>query len=375
MSDRFSNGDDNVINIKLQNYYNQKVHLTIIDEIPFQFQRRDVSWKASMDPEESSELSYHLKPVKRGVYHFGCLNVFASFFLRLVERRFQFGEGKEVAVYPSYLQMRKYEIAAISKNLSAYGIKKVRRIGTSMEFEQIKDYVRGDDPRSINWKATARANALMINQFQEEKSQQVYSLIDKGRLMKMPFEGMSLLDYAINACLVISNIAIKKGDKAGLISFSKKLSTVVSANKRPGHMRKILEGLYRQKTRYEEANFELLAAFVRKKITERSLLLLFTNFESQTSMNRQMPYLKMLAKKHVLVVIFFRNTGIKEVLKTRPKDVEGIYHQTIAEHLDHEKNLMIKELKRHGIYGIVTEPRNLTVDTINKYLALKAKSF
>ena len=103
-----------------------------------------------------------------------------------------------------------------------FGVKKIRRLGHTMEFDQIKEYVRGDDIRSINWKATARSNQLMVNQFQDEKSQQVINIIDTGRVMKMPFDGLQLLEYAINTSLVISNIAILKDDKAGLLTFSNK---------------------------------------------------------------------------------------------------------------------------------------------------------
>lgn len=375
IAERLSNGDENPISIDIQNNFAQNVALKIVDEIPHQFQRRDIEWAVDLATNEKQTFQYSLRPVKRGTYSFGATNIFCSMLLGLVERRFRFDDEKLIPVYPSYLQMRKYEIVAISNNLKELGIKKVRRLGSSLEFEQIKDYVSGDDPRNLNWKASARANNLMVNQYQDERSQQVYSLVDKGRLMKMPFKEMTLLDYSINATLVISNIAIRKGDKAGFISFSKKLSSVVSADKKPGHMSKIMEGLYNQKTRYQESNYELLSAFVNKKITSRSLLLLYTNFESLSSLRRQLPYLKTLSRSHVLIVIFFRNTGIQGLLQSSPKDLETMYQQTIAEHVDNEKQLMVKELKQFGIYGVLTEPENLTVDTINKYLEVRRKSF
>ena len=164
-------------------------------------------------------ISYFLRPVKRGEYSFGAVNVFASSPIGLVSRRYQFSQNKMVPVYPSYIQMRKYELLAISNRLTDTGIKKIRRVGQHTEFERIREYVPGDDYRTINWKASARKSHLMVNNYQDERSQQVYALIDKGRAMQMPFNGMSLLDYAINASLVISNIAIKKSDKAVLITF------------------------------------------------------------------------------------------------------------------------------------------------------------
>jgi predicted transcriptional regulator YheO len=137
-------------------------------------------------------------------------------------------------------------------------------------------------------------------------------------------------------------------------------------------MTRILEGLYNQRTKYLESNFELLSAFIKKKVTQRSLLLLFTNFESLSALKRQLPYFKNLSKSHVLVVIFFSNSNMNRLINSFPKDIEKMYHQTIAEHLHHEKILMVKELKKYGIFSVFSEPKNLTVNTINKYLEVKA---
>jgi uncharacterized protein (DUF58 family) len=127
-----------------------------------------------------------------------------------------------VPVYPSFLKLRQYELMAVSNRLTDIGIKKMRRIGHSMEFDQVKNYVAGDDYRTVNWKATARKGDLMVNSFTDEKAQHIYCVIDKSRAMKMPFEGLSLLDYAINASLILSSVALVKQDKAGLITIAGK---------------------------------------------------------------------------------------------------------------------------------------------------------
>ena len=176
---RFSNGDDNKVQIVLENDYPILIRLNVIDEIPHQFQRRDINFLAELKQGESKILEYNLRPVKRGIYQFGLIQVFVSTSIGLMKRRFSCDSGISVDVYPSYLQMQKYELMAISNNLSELGIKKVRKIGHNIEFEHIKEYVEGDDYRTINWKATARKNELMVNLYQDEKSQNVYSLIDK----------------------------------------------------------------------------------------------------------------------------------------------------------------------------------------------------
>lgn len=371
---RLSNGDENKILIELHNHYPFAVSLQVIDEIPFQFQRRDLHFDLNLQPFEQRKLIYSLRPVKRGEYSFGALRVFVQSPLGLIVRRFSFSFDIMVPVYPSYLQMRHYELLAIHNRLTRTGIKKIRKIGQNREFELIKDYISGDDIRTINWKATARRSRLMVNQYQDERSQQVFSLIDKGRLMQMPFQGMSLLDYAINASLVISNIAIRKFDKAGLITFQDTIGATLPAGNRNNQMTLIQEILYHQKTAYRESDFSRLFSHVRTKINQRSLLLLFTNFESVSSLRRQLPYLQSMAQRHLLVVVFFENTEIKSLLESPALDLRTVYHKAIAEKLNFEKRLVVKELRKYGIHALLTPPDRLTVNTINKYLELKARN-
>lgn len=371
--ERLSNGDDNEISLYTENLYPFAIGMEIIDEIPHQFQKRDVSFKTGLTSRQHKLLNYLIRPTKRGEYHFGYLRVYVSSPIGLINRRYNFDQTDILPVYPSFLQMRKYELMAISNRLNEIGIKKIRRLGNSSEFEQIKNYVSGDDYRTVNWKATARQGALMVNNYTDEKSQHVYCIIDKSRVMKMPFEGLSLLDYAINASLVLSSVALIKEDKAGLITISDKKGAAIAAERRPTQLNKIMEVLYNEKTRYTETNMELLYNTVRSTIKQRSLVVFFTNFESLSALQRQLPYLKRIAKYHLLVMVFFENTGLRELSEEPATNVEGIYIKTIAEKFVFEKKLIVKELARHGIQSILTAPQNLTVNTINRYLELKAK--
>src|SRR5690554_1430110 len=136
------------------------------------------------------------------------------------------------------------------------GLKRTRKIGQSSEFEQIKEYVSGDDLRHVNWKAIAKKQHLMVNHYQEEKAQNVYLFLDKGRTMKMPFDGMSLLDYVINSALMLANIAVKKQDKAGLLTFEKKTDAFVKADNKPLQIRRIMEALYHIDTNFRESDYQ-----------------------------------------------------------------------------------------------------------------------
>jgi uncharacterized protein (DUF58 family) len=375
LPEKFSNGDYNPVAIYIRNNHFFPVKAVIIDEIPAQFQIRDNSMALQLKPFEEKKLEYSLRPTRRGEYEFRGTNAYVSNRIGLINRRYIFHEeGTKVPVYPSFLNIRKFEFLAISNRLTEAGIKRIRRIGQHSEFDQIKEYVKGDDYRTINWKATAKKGKLMANQYQDERSQQIYSLIDMGRVMKMPFEHMSLLDYAINSALVLANTAIHKHDKAGLITFNTGIDTFFPAERRNNTMVKMLEVLYKQETLFAESNFELLFITIKRRITHRSLLILYTNFESLTSLERQQSFLQRLAQNHLVLVIIFENTEITEFRKKEVHTLEEIYVQTIAEKFIHDKSLIVKELNKHGILTVLTRPKDLSVKLVNKYLELKDRN-
>lgn len=373
LPDKFSNSDNNPVPITIKNTYKLKTYLDVIDELPAQFQKRDFSYQTTLNPNEVHDFEYLVRPVDRGEYYFGHLNIFVSSLLKIVKRKYQFQNQQMVMVYPSIIQMQKYDFLAISNNLTQVGLKKIRRIGNTSEFEQIKDYVQGDDFRTVNWKATAKRAQLMVNQFQDEKSQPIYSIIDTGRVMKMPFNELKLLDYAINSTLAFSNVALKKHDKVGLISFSKKIENFLPAVNKLTYLNRVLETLYNIDTQFNDSDFGLLYAQLKRKVTHRSLLLLYTNFEHLSALKRQMPYLQAISKKHMLVVVLFENTELEALINTDAEDLQAIYHKTIAEKFAFEKRLMVKELQKSGIQCILTPPEKLTINTINKYLEIKAR--
>ncbi|TAD86221.1 MAG: DUF58 domain-containing protein [Bacteroidetes bacterium] len=373
MAVRLSNSDANPIELNFINGYPFAVRLKVVEELPEQFQWRNNSFLLRLKPDERLVFTYYVTPKVRGSYDFGYCMLFASSPLQLLVRRKRTAQPVVVPVYPAFLQMRRYQLQAASAMQLEAGSKQLRKIGHSLEFEQVKEYVSGDDIRLLNWKATARRGNLMVNQYIDEKSQQVYCLIDKGRLMKMPFEGLSLLDYAINAALVLCNVSLQKQDKFGLISFSHQHGEVLPAARQAAQLERVLQTLYKLETEFLESDFEKMYLQVRTHVKQRSLLVLFTNFESLGGMKRQLPYLKQLAKHHLLMVVFFENTALKEISETPTDNLEGIYTKTIATKFVFEKRMIVKELMQHGILSLLTQPQQLTVQAVNKYLELKSR--
>lgn len=373
LPEKLSNGDENPVKVDIKNNYDFTLNVRVIDEIPFQFQKRDFLIEKQIEPGRNTYFQYILEPKERGEYSFGNLNIYASSPVGFISKRFTFQKDALLPAYPSFIHLRKYELMALQSEFLLGGIKRIRKLGHTMEFEQIKEYVPGDDIRTINWKATSKTNRLMVNQFQDEKSQRIFMLIDTGRTMKMPFKGLSLLDYSINATMALSHIILKKGDRAGMMTFSKKTENKIAADNKSGQLRKISEALYNIKTDFFESDFSRLYQDVKYTLNQRSLILLFTNFETLDGLNRQMKYLRGIARNHLLVVVFFKNAELQTLLKGNPESMQEIYDEIVAEKFEFEKKLIIQELRKYGIYTVYTLPENLNVDVINKYLEIKAR--
>lgn len=371
---KLSLGDKQKITYSISNQSKVDLSFELTDELPFQFQHRGYIERDKIKKNKKIEFPFKIQPTLRGEYNFGNLLTYISTpFLGLVQRRITTKIPEAVAVYPSFIQMKKYEMQVFSKTASLAGIRRVREIGENDEFEHIRNYSQGDNIKSINWRATSRRNELMVNQYENSKSQMVYTIIDKGRSMKMPFEGLTLLDYAINTSLVVSNIVLKKYDKAGLITFSDKVGALVKADSQQQQLQKITKYLYNQKTGFKDANYELLFYTIRSQISRRSVLLFFTNFEVPYEMRRNLKFLKSLNLKHLLVVIMFINTELESAQYKETKIMKDIYYKTFAQRAIMDQEKIANELRANGIQVILTKPQDLSINTVNKYLEIKAK--
>lgn len=373
VNERLNLGDVNYVKLRVKNNSSQPIHFSMIEGYPAEMQERSTVLRGLVTPNHEKVFEYEFVPKHRGEYDFGDVFVIMRSVFFLASRRIEFPLAQKVHVYPSVYQMKKYELLVFQQQKTSSGIKKIRRLGNNSEFEQIKYYVQGDELKTINWKATSRRNELMVNQYQEEKSQNVFFIIDKSRSMQMEFDGLSMLDYSINSTLVLSNIALKKGDKAGLITYSDKMGTMLPAERSANQMRRIHESLYNQRTLYKEGNYELLYQTMRGIASSRSLLILFTNFETEFSMRRALPYLRRMNQKHVLMVVFFENKELQDLAYQPAQNMREVYQSVVAERMISIKARMAQELRQNGIQTVLTLPEHLSTNAINKYLELKAK--
>lgn len=369
-ADRFSNGDANDVAIILTSPYAFWTHVEVIDEAPVDFQMRDFVLRGRAEAFEQRSLLYKLTPTHRGSFHFDRIRIFFATPIGFFQRRFTRGTPFDVKVYPSFAHLSLYSLIC-NHRLDQYGVKRVRQVGADTDFEQIKDYFEGDEYRHINWKASARANTLKVNVYQQDRSMPVYSVIDKGRMMQQSAFGLTFLEYAINASLALSYVAVKKDDQAGVAAFSDTVDAFVPANKQGSQMQKLMEALYAQQTIFAESDYSALATLFAQRITKRSFVMLFANFATLNALDRELPYLGQIARSHQLVVVIFRDREMEEFIHREPRNTEEYYQQISVEKYYGEKQKIIKKLCQFNILTLYTLPEHLSVSVINRYLELR----
>ncbi len=374
LPNRLSNGDQNTVTLQLRNLSKLNLSLTVFEDLPELLQLRTWQIEVPLAGSANQSTEYEVRPTQRGIYTWQNTYMLARLsLLGLVARKLTFEAEVSVGCYPSFEQFKKLPIKALIHSHSEANNVHIRKIGQSLEFEQIKNYVIGDNYRHINWKASAKQGRQMINQYQEERSQDIYAVIDMGRAMKMPFEQQTLLDYAINGSVALTKAILDVKDKAGLITFSSKSCSYVAARSEYKQFGVINDNLYNLETDFLESDFEKLYKFVRFKISQRSLLVIFTNFDSINSLKRNLQYLKAIAQYHLVLVIFFENSEIVNFVNQPANDIREIYSKTIGKHFLSQNQLILKELVKSGIQGLITQPHLLSMQAINKYIQIKRK--
>lgn len=371
---RLSCGVDNKLKILLESPYGIKLDCNIIEELPPQLHIRNFILSATLKNDGWTEVIYNIIPPVRGDMVFGYTNVFVFTPFHIIERRFVRKENDNTKVYPAFNFIVGAQLMSPQNRDIITGQTILHRKGYSSEFDTLREYTQGDSYRMINWNATARRNQLMVNQHIDETRQNIIAIIDKGRSMQHTFDGITLLDHSINATLRLLYTAVSQHDNAGLITFDKKIDSFVSAESVCNHnITRFMEILYKESTTYQESDFSLLMAHCQRYVKRRSLIMLFTQFDSMIVMRRQLPFLRNLAKKHALVVVFYEDQDMRS-LAEQPHITNNDYVTSmLAYNMMYEKRLIVNELRRNGVASLLVTPEHLTASVINKYIEMKKR--
>ena len=374
MDSKFSLGAENAVTIRITNHSCYMLRLHLKDDFPSEFRFNQVIHRFQVPPRSTHLMTYHLRPLRRGLYRFGDIHLRCWGILRLIIRQRRFAAQAAVKVYPNLLEVQKYELLVRRGMLHEIGLKNSRRFGQGTELERLREYHPDDDYRRIDWKATSRLRKPIVREFETERSQEVIIMLDTARLMGSPIGDLIKLDYAINTTLMTSYVSTLKGDKVGLIAFSDTVHQYATPRAGKRQFLTMLEMLYDIHAQLVEPSFKGAFEYLASKHRKRALIILFTDILDKESAQVLSNYMAQLAKHHLVMCVTLTDSNILALAQQSPKDSKVVYQKAIAEKLLCEKREALEILLKRGVITIDIPAHQLTMAVINKYLEVKAKS-
>lgn len=354
--------------------------------------------KASMMPKTRRSLSYNLTPITRGDFKFDAIHarISSDMGFVIVQRKFPMPEN--IRVVPSIKAITKYKLLS-QHPVRTSGERAVKRVGRSTSFKELRDYISGDEYRSIDWKSTARRQKLTVREYEDERCQNLMIMIDTGRHMtsfvpKGKSEGESLLeaeltpenlppwenplrettrlDFTVNASLVLSYVAISKGDNVGIMAFSDRQEIYLPPRGGRGQITKIVNTLYGLKPKLIESNYRNAFITVAKAQRKRSLVIFFTDLVDPEASRALIKYVRTLYPRHSVLLVAFKDAEITSQAERTPSDNREIYDIAVARDILYHRQLALKELERGGVMTLDLYPEELSVNVVSEYIRLKS---
>lgn len=370
---KLSLGADNLITVLLANRGSRALNIQLRDEYPYQFQSDTVILSCALAPYDIYEARYHVRPLQRGDYQFGDVNIRYRSTLGMFVRQVRYPTAAAVKVYPNVLDVRKYDLLSRKGLLFELGLRAARVFGGGTEFERLREYNTDDEFRRINWKATARRGKPIAAEYETERSQYVMSVIDTGRLMRPPIGDLAKLDYVINTALLLSYVATLKSDHVGLLTFADEVRTYLAPKRGKGQFYQMLDALYNVQFEPVEADYSRALAYLGVKQKRRSLVVLFTDLVTLDAARPLISQMARLAQHHLPLCVVISDPNITGLAAQPPNDSDAVYQRAVAEMLIDERRVVLDTLNRSGVMTIDVPADKLTVSVINKYLELKAR--
>ena len=283
--------------------------------------------KAIVPGRSSLSLNYQVVPPQRGVYDFGNVFLRVEGPMGLVLRPITLEAAEEAKVYPRLQPLRYADLATYRRVASHWGLRSTRWRGEGREFESLREYVEGDDPRKIHWKATARLDRPIVQEYQTEKNQIVMILLDVGRLMSAVSEGKTKLDHALEAAVHLAHTALEGGDQAGILAFADKVVSFVPPKRTPEQLQIILEGTLSLRPLLVEPQYEQALLWLRSRVRRRSLVVIYTDLLDEVASENLLAAVSLLRPRHLPLCVAIRESEWDEMLGQLPS---GVYFYRLS---------------------------------------------
>jgi uncharacterized protein (DUF58 family) len=368
-------GVANAVVIRLHNTSDHHVRVHVRDDAPngFAIDPAQDDLHAELAPHARAELRYDVVPGRRGQFAFGAIHL-------RVRGRFGLGAlivsidaAQPVRVYPNLRAPRRYELAARLGALRSVGVRSVRAPGGGGEFEQLREYVAGDSYRDLDWKATAKRRRPVTRVLGQEQSQTVLIALDAGHMMAAAANGVTKLDHALDAALLLAYVALRNGDKVGLVLFAHEVLDFVPPRAGHAHYARILEALSTAQAQPTYVDFRRLAEFVRARVPRRALLVMFSDLLDESQTAPLAACAAALRQRHLPLCVSVNDPLTEQVALATVTDAQAAFHRAAAAAILEDRAATKLHLQRSGVGLLEASAAELAVATVNRYLEIKTR--
>jgi uncharacterized protein (DUF58 family) len=359
--------------LRLDNRGTRKLRIDVRDDVPDGFAIKPEMQHVKLPPGKRVELTHVLRSNRRGA--FDLENVYIrmhsalGFWIRLVKKPLK----DTLHVYPDMQQVSKYAILARTNRLSLMGVKRTRKAGQDNNFERLRDYTLDDNFKHIDWRSTARRQKLTVKQFQTDQSQRIIFMLDCGRMMTNEYQGLSLVDYALNSILMLSYVALKQGDSVGMVSFSDSIHDFVPLRGGPSQMNRILHAGFNRFPNLVQSRFDQAFLYLSNHCRRRSMVVLITNVIDEMSASQITGYMSNLSGHHLPLLVLLRDHRMFDSADNPSLSDDVLYRSAAAAQILTWRHDVLRRLTRSGVLVVDAFPEQMTSPLINSYLEAKAK--
>ncbi|HEX8796655.1 MAG TPA: DUF58 domain-containing protein [Polyangiaceae bacterium] len=368
----FSVGRPNLVTLHLRNRSGRTLRGAIADDPLDACEADGNPGTFEIGPYGTATVRYEVTPSRRGPRQFGAASVRYASPLGLVARQERMPIEGAIDVYPDVHAARALELLRRQGRQDArMGSLRVR--GGDTEFERLRPYQVGDEIRHVDWRATARRDDLTVRQFQAESNQNVVFAIDVGRSMRGETGGLTAIDHALNAALLAADVALRGGDKAGLLAFDETPRTFVPPMGGRAGGRRLTRAAYALEAGLAASDYHAAMTFLRTQVRVRSLFIVFTNLLDPRSAKELASAVKALMPRHLPLCVLLRDTDV-ETLATAPSaTAEDLYVRAAAAETLGWRDALIRGLRNAGVLVLDAKPGELTPELVKAYLDVKAR--
>lgn len=348
-----------------------KIH--VHDEPPMPCHYTDLPFDIELFPNKHQYSIYHVEPHHRGK------NRFRRVFLQMKSRLglwTVYDERdihQEIRIYPDIKAVHGVELMARRNRLAEAGIQMSRLRGRGTEFDRLREYRRGDEFRSIDWKATSRHQELISREYVVEKNQNIIFLLDCGRSMCNADEGVTHFDRALNAAILLSYVALRQGDTVSLMACSNKVERWVPPVRGAGSIQKLIRQVYDLNPVYEASDYRLMSEQLQLRYRKRSLVVVLTHALDEVHLSHLSNALRMMRWPHLVLSAFLRNVPLQDRMNAIPETDREAFQIAAAAEIVATQTSQIAALQKSGLLILDTLPENLSVNLISRYLDIKAR--